>query len=148
VSSTIVHGRVIDVHAEWIDGRRALETFVTIEPTEYLKGVSADALVVRVPGGQLGRYRTIIVGAPEFARGDEVVLFLRGSRFPVIVGLNEGAFRVVDRDGRRVVTSPVLMGTAADGADPIVRGALDRRPLTVAGFQDLVRRVVATGAAQ
>jgi hypothetical protein len=30
VSSTIVHGRVTDVRAAWVDGRRSVETFVTI----------------------------------------------------------------------------------------------------------------------
>src|SRR5215831_6614220 len=66
VSTVIVHGRVADVRAEWIDGRRSVETLVTVAATEYLKGnLTVDSIVVRVPGGQLGRYRTVFVGAPE-----------------------------------------------------------------------------------
>ena len=150
VSSTIVHGRVIDVRAEWIDGRRAIETFVTIEAEEYYKGGSAETITVRVPGGQMGRYRTVFVGAPEFKEGDEVVLFLRnyGGRI-AIVGLSQGAFRVAaDRSGRRVVTSPVLMGRPGADVEPVVRGDAARRPLAVQAFGDLVKRVVAGGAAQ
>ena len=150
VSSTIVHGRVADVRAEWIDGRRAIETFVTIDADEYYKGKPVATITVRVPGGQMGRYRTIFVGAPEFKEGEEVILFLRTyDGHNSIVGLSQGAFRVAtDRSGRRVVTSPVLMGRAGTDTEPVVRGDVARRPLAVEAFRDLVRRVVAGGAAQ
>src|SRR6186997_2816702 len=103
----IVHGQVVDVRSRWVDGRRSLETFVTIAAAEYLKGNLGEHLTFRVPGGQLGRYRTVFVGAPEFAAGDEVVLFLKrtGQSNLSIVGLSQGAFRVVPdaRTGRRMV---------------------------------------------
>jgi hypothetical protein len=149
VATTIVHGRVVDVRADWIDGRRSIETFVTVEADEYFKGGRGDTITIRVPGGQLGRYRTIFVGAPEFARGDEVVLFLRtyGDR-TAIVGLSQGAFRVMpDRTGHRIVTSPVVMGKPGSDPEPVVRGDIARRPLAIDAFRDLVKRV-ATGAAQ
>src|SRR5215217_4868190 len=69
VSSAIVRGRVVDVRADWIDGRRSLETFVTIDAEEYYKGALGGTVTVRTPGGQLGRYRTVFVGAPEFREG-------------------------------------------------------------------------------
>ena len=72
---------------------------------EYLKGNLGEHVTVRVPGGQIGRYRTVFVGAPEFREGDEVVLFLKqaGRSDPYIIGLSQGAFRVVPdaRTGRR-----------------------------------------------
>src|SRR5687767_15921943 len=73
----IVHGEVVDVRSRWVDGRRSLETFVTIAAAEYLKGNLGEHVTFRVPGGQLGRYRTVFVGVPEFRPGDEVVLFLK-----------------------------------------------------------------------
>jgi hypothetical protein len=151
ISSTIVRGRIVDVRADWVDGRRAIDTFLTIEAAEYLKGGPGDIVVVRVPGGQMGRYRTIFVGAPEFQRGDEVVLFLRGNaaRGAFIVGLSQGAFRVAaDGSGRRVVTSPVLMGAPGDRPETVVRGDIARRPLAVDAFRDLVKRVMAGGPAR
>ena len=151
ISSTIVRGRVVDVRANWVDGRRAVDTFLTVEAAEYFKGGPGDTVVVRVPGGQMGRYRTIFVGAPEFQRGDEVVLFLRGNPASgaFIVGLSQGAFRVAaDGSGRRVVTSPVLMGVPGDRPETVVRGDIARRPLAVDAFRDLVKRVVAGGAAR
>jgi hypothetical protein len=151
VASTIVRGRVVDVRAQWVDGRRAIDTVLTVEADEYFKGGPGATIFVRVPGGEMGRYRTVFVGAPEFRRGDEVVLFLRGdpARGAVIVGLSQGAFRVApDRTGRRMVTTPVLMGTSSDRPQPVVRGDVTRRPLAVEAFGDLVRRVAAGGAAR
>jgi len=149
VSSTIVHGRVVEARPAWVDGRRAIDTVLTVDVQEYFKGGSGDTVVVRVPGGQMGRYRTIFVGAPEFQRGDEVVLFLRGNPASgaFIVGLSQGAFRVApDASGRRVVTSPVVMGKSLDRVQPVVRGDLSRRPLAVDAFRDLVKQVMAGGA--
>ena len=149
ISSTIVHGRVVDARADWVDGRRAIDTFLTVDVQEYFKGGAGETVVVRVPGGQLGRYRTIFVGAPEFQRGDEVILFLRGNPASgaFIVGLSQGAFRVApDRGGRRMVTSPVVMGTSLDRPQPVVRGDVSRRPLAVEAFRDLVKQVMAGGA--
>ena len=81
-----------------------------------------------VPGGQLGRYRTVFIGAPEFQQGDEVVLFLKsvGPSYPSIIGLSQGAFRVVadPRTGRRMVTTPIIMGKGGDAPEPIVRAFL------------------------
>ena len=145
VSSVIVHGRVADVHAEWIDGRRSVETLVTVAASEFLKGnLTVDSIVVRVPGGQLGRYRTVFVGAPEFQPGDEVVLFLRGNR---IVGLSQGAFRVVPdvQTGRPTVVSPIVMAAHVDVRESIVRGDPQRKPVTLDSFRDTIRQLLAGG---
>jgi hypothetical protein len=148
ISATIVRGRIIDVRAGWADGRRAIETRLTIEADEYLKGQLGGTLTVRVPGGQIGRYRTIVIGAPEFRDGDEVVLFLRrdGDQLS-IVGLSQGAYRVqTDAAGRRLVTSPVVMAQPGVDRQAVVRGDVARRPLAVESFRDLVKRVVAGDA--
>jgi hypothetical protein len=129
-----------------VDGRRAVETFVTIEATEYLKGSLGERVTVKVPGGQLGRYRTVFVGAPEFSEGDEVVLFLKsnGPSFPFIIGLSQGLFRVTAAPGsnERLVTPPALLAKAGADAEPIVRGDVSRRAVPIAAFRDLVRQVI------
>lgn len=148
----IVHGRVTDVRSAFVDGRRSIDTFVTVDAEEYLKGNLGEHVTFKVPGGEIGRYRTIFVGAPEFRTGDEVVLFLRTGRaaLPFIVGLNQGAYRVVaDREsGRRMVTTPILMGRTAGEAEPVVRGAATRRPLAIEAFRQAVRDVLAAGVAR
>ena len=146
----IVHGQVVDVRSDWVDGRRSVETFVTVAVTEYLKGNLGESVTVRVPGGQLGRYRTVFLGAPAFQEGDEVVLFLKhaGPSYPYIIGLSQGAFRVVAdaRTGRRMVTTPVVLGKGGDEPERIVRGDVTRKPLAIDAFCDAVRQVLAQGA--
>lgn len=148
----ILHGQVVDVRSGWVDGRRSVETFVTVAVAEYLKGNLGENVTVRVPGGQLGRYRTVFVGAPEFQAGDEVVLFLKsgGPSYPYIIGLSQGAFRVVAeaRTGRRMVTTPIVMGKGGDEPERIVRGDVTRRPLPIDAFRDAVRQVLEKGAGQ
>ena len=145
VSSVIVHGRVTDVHGEWTDGRRSVETLVTVSASEYLKGDLGSTFTIHVPGGQLGRFRTVFVGAPEFRPGDEVVLFLRANR---IIGLSQGAFRVIQdaQSGRPTLVSPIVMSITADTAEAVLRGDSRRKPVTLDGFRDVVRQVLAGGA--
>ena len=148
----IVHGHVTDVRSAAVDGRRSVETFVTIAAGEYLKGDLGRHVTFRVPGGELGRYRTIVVGAPEFKVGDEVVLFLKtqSSSVPFIAGFNQGVYRVLpDREtGRRMVTTPIVMGRDGVEPEPVVRGAATRKPIAIETFRDTVREVIAKGAAR
>lgn len=148
-SAVIVHGRVTDARAAYVDGRQAVETFVTLDVDEYLKGNLGEHVTFRVPGGQIGRYKTVFIGAPEFRDGDEVVLFLKAPAggIPFIVGLNQGAFRVLPdaRTGQRMVTTPIVMAKGTGDSEPVVRGDLSRRPLAIEAFRDVVRQVIAEG---
>jgi hypothetical protein len=150
-SQIIVHGRVSDVRTEWTAGRRRIESIITVEATSVLRGAPAERIVFRVPGGQIGRYKSVMVGAPEFQRGEEVVLFLRaqGPSIPQVFGLNQGVFRVsVDsRTGRRTVAAPLL---ASEGQAPqrVARGAPERRPQPLSEFTATVRSVLEKGGAR
>ena len=135
---TVVRGRVVDVRAHMTTGRRSIESVVTLEVIDAVKGSAAREVVFRVPGGQVGRYRRITVGAPEFARGDEVVVFLAGA-FPVIpmpYGLSQGVYRIGrDATGRAVVSGP------QPGEERLVRGDPARRPVDADGFLRQVRAI-------
>lgn len=151
-SQIIVYGRVSDVHAEWSDDRRRIDTVVSLEATAYLKGGPGDVVTFRVPGGQVGRYKNVMVGAPEFHPGEEAVLFLRaeGPSVAHVFGLSQGVFRVrADaRTGSRVVVPPVLMA-AGDAAETVARGAAGRTPLPLHAFAATVRAAMAqTGGAR
>jgi hypothetical protein len=147
----IVHGQVVDIRSEWVDGRRAVETFVTVEAAEYLKGKLGEQVTFKVPGGRVGRYRTVFVGAPSFEKGDEVVLFLKaeGPSFPFIIGLSQGVFRVVTDpgSGRRLVTPPALIGTSVEPTR-VVRGDPGRKPVPIDAFRESVKKVLSEGAAR
>lgn len=148
-SQIIVHGRISAVRPEWTDGRRRIESVVTLAPSSFMRGTPVAAVSFRVPGGQIGRYKSVTVGAPQFREGDEVVLFLKsaGPAMPHVFGLNQGVFRVrIDqRTGRRHVTQPVLMARGA-APEPVVRGAADRRTLALEQFTEQVKTVLKAGA--
>jgi hypothetical protein len=145
-SEIIVHARVVDVRPEWVNGRRRIESVVTIEVLTPFKGGERRTLELKVPGGQIGRYRSVMVGAPSFKPGDEAFLFLdaRGADEPRIFGLNQGVFRVRQdlRSGRQVVVPPPLMASS-DKPEVVRRGSRLRRPLELAAFGAQVRTVMA-----
>jgi len=144
----IARGRVAAVDAQWTDDRGTIETVVTLEVESYLKGGLGAMLRFRVPGGELGRFRSIVVGAPEFAVDQRVVVFLgaRGPSVPYVLGLNQGVFRVSRAAGNAgwFVMSPVRL-PAAGAAVRVVRGDPLRRPLALGDFEQAVR-LLAGGA--
>jgi hypothetical protein len=144
----IVRGRVLSVDGRWTEDRRTIETIVTLQAASYLKGALGPTVQFRVPGGDLGRYRSIVVGAPRFVVNEEVVVFLgaNGPAVPYIVGFNQGVYRIVraaDNSGP-LVTPPALLPSAV-GPTPVVRGDPTRRPLPLADFEARVR-VLAGGS--
>jgi hypothetical protein len=137
----IARGRVAAVDGRWTDDRRTIETIVSLDVEGYLKGALGATLQFRVPGGQLGRYRSIVVGAPAFALNDHVVVFLgaSGPMVPYILGLNQGVYRVVPAAGGTgsIVTPPAMLPSAVNA--PLVRGDVSRRPLPLGDFEQRIR---------
>lgn len=151
-SQIIVYGRVADVRPEWSDDRSRIDTIVTVQAGSYLKGGPGETVTFRVPGGQIGRYKNVMVGAPEFSQGEEVILFLSaaGPSIAHVFGLNQGVYRVrVDsRTGRRLVVPPVLTASA-DAPQRVIRGDQSRQPLPIDSFAASVRTAMArTGGAR
>ena len=140
----IVRGRVMALDPRWTEDRRTIETVVTLEVESYLKGALGQTLQFRVPGGELGRWRSITVGAPEFAVDDRVVVFLgaTGPSIPYVLGLNQGVFRMTRIANGWLVTPPPALPSAA-GSVRIVRGDAARRPLPLADFEQRVRTLAA-----
>lgn len=145
-SDIIAYGRVQSTVVEASEDRKRIDTLVTLQVGTYLKGGPGETLTFRVPGGQLGRYRNVLVGAPQFAVGEETVVFLRVGEggAPHVFGLNQGVFRVrLDaRTLRRMVTPPALLSRSAS-AEPITRGSPLRRPLALEAFGAQVQSVIA-----
>src|SRR5262245_49112342 len=139
-SASVVYGRVVDVRAQWTDDRRFIESVVSIEILKGMKGTAHERISFTVPGGQVGRYVTVIPGAPVFAPGDMAVFFLtsRGARMPVTTGLTQGIYRVQrdSRSGDLLVTPPVI-----DAPGRIVRGDVKRKPASLTSFEASVRAI-------
>ena len=139
----IARGRVAALDAQWSEDRGTSETLVTLQVESYLKGSLGATLRFRVPGGELGRFRSIVVGAPEFAVDQRIVVFLgaRGPSVPFVLGMSQGVFRVsraADNSGW-LVTSPVFVAPTTGTATRLVRGDQSRRPLALADFEQTVR---------
>jgi hypothetical protein len=137
----IARGRVASVDAQWTDGRRSIETIVTLDVDTYLKGSLGSSVQFRVPGGVLGRYRSIVVGAPAFEVNERVVVFLgaRGPMVPYVVGFSQGVYRVVADSSGWKVTPPAMLPVAAPVK--IVRGDPSRGPMPLAEFEQRVRQL-------
>jgi hypothetical protein len=144
----IARGRVAAVEGRWTDDRRTIETIVTLEVESYLKGSLGSTLQFRVPGGELGRYRSIVVGAPEFAVDQHVIVFLgaAGPMVPYVLGMNQGVYRVVPAGDRStwLVTPPAMLPAMA-AAVPVVRGDAARKPLPLPDFEQRVRALAGGG---
>src|SRR3954449_9529159 len=148
-SQIIVYGRITTVRPEWSDDRSRIDTLVTVMAGSYHKGGPGSTVTFRVPGGQIGRYRNVMIGAPQFQAGEEAVLFLSASGPSIahIFGLSQGLYRVkVDsRTGRRIVVPPVLIDDGS-ASQPIVRGDTTRRQLSLDDFAATVRQAMSRGA--
>lgn len=136
----IVVGRVTSLEEHWAVDRRAIDTLVTLHADTYLKGDFGPTVQFRIPGGRVGRLRSIVIGGPTFAVDERVVVFLgaRGPSVPYVLGLSQGVFRVW-RDGVGWRVSPPPIAPIAGQATPIVRGDLARRPVPLADFEQRVR---------
>ena len=143
-SPIIVHGRVTDVTSFVSGPRRTIESVVTLSVIDTLKGAPARTVLFRIPNGQVGRYRRVVVGAPEFAEGDEVVVFLQAHApaIPTIFGLSQGVYRIVrDVGAQAMVTPPAVMARGVS-AERVVRGDPVRQPMPIAAFVREVRSVL------
>ncbi len=141
----IARGQVVATEARWSEGRRAIETVVTLEAESYLKGEVGRMVQFRVPGGAMGRYRNIVMGAPQFVVGQRVIVFLgaNGPRVPFILGLSQGVYRLSATPSGDVLVSPPPIMPGVTG--PIVRGAATRQPAPLADFERSVRALAGDG---
>jgi hypothetical protein len=143
-AAAIVRGRVVTAQPSWADGRRRVETIVTLAVEESFKGGQAGQISFEVPGGVMGRYRSVLVGAPTFHEGEEVVVFL-GAKPPALaylVGLGQGVFRIVRDDGVATVV-PIPLTAQPFDAGPVIKGDPSRRPLRLEAFSSALRAILA-----
>jgi len=127
-ADVIADGEVLAVHVAADRGH--IERIVTIRVADAWKGEAGDVLHLRLPGGELGLTREVVPGAPEVQAGDRLVWFLtrdpRGAL--VVVGLHQGAVRVVPSPAGRAMVGPAF---TAGQPGAVIRGRVGGiRPLT------------------
>lgn len=96
VSDAVARGRVSSVTARWSDDRRRISSTIRLDVTSVWRGKVGRAIEVVVPGGVVGHIEQHVDGAPRFARGEDVVVFLdrRGPDSYTVEGLAQGKFSV------------------------------------------------------
>jgi hypothetical protein len=79
-ADVIVTGTVTSLNSGWDDFHATIYTNVTIAPEAFQKGAVDGAVVVRIPGGEIGEIGLFVEDVPTFASGEKVGLYLlRGS---------------------------------------------------------------------
>src|SRR5256714_7768359 len=76
-SRVILIGDVQSVKAQWDADHQTINTYVKVNVTRLLKGqLQNQTIVFKQLGGRVGDEATVIFGAPEYAAGQQVLLFL------------------------------------------------------------------------
>lgn len=125
-ADTIVETVVRRAESRWSDDGRRIETAVSVEVSEGLRGAGkGETLTVHVLGGKVGNIRMKVPGSPVLAEGQEVLLFLvkQGARRQIL-GFNQGVFDLVRAaDGtasvRQRLGGLTLMRRSGQGAVPL-----------------------------
>ena len=95
----VIEAKVTKSAVVEIAARPGVFTDYTLSPTHTYKGESADALVVRHPGGKIARGELLIEGMPKLEVGSTVIVFLEA--------LPKGAF---EDDETRYLTLGMWQG--------------------------------------
>ena len=79
-SDVIVQGQVADVKSRQARDPGLISTIVAVSVERQFKGPEVSSVTIEQPGGTLGDLALGIPGTPEFAVGENVILFLKRQR--------------------------------------------------------------------
>jgi hypothetical protein len=140
----IIRGRVLSVGSA-IDGERIF-TYTTIRIQEVLKGqIGERRIVIKERGGQVGSRGSVIWGTPQFAPGENVLLYLT-TRADGSLRVHEmflGKFSIVEdpATGKQMVTRSAMdANTVVMHSQTNLSAATERMEL--AEYAAMVRRKV------
>jgi hypothetical protein len=105
----IFQGAVTDVRSVWEGegAQRHIDTYVTFQIGENVKGNSGASYTIRLLGGTVGDETMEVTDTPKFKIGDRDILFVEhnNEQFVPLVGINNGRFHVQrdEQTGRDVI---------------------------------------------
>ncbi|HUE41201.1 MAG TPA: hypothetical protein VMO75_04670 [Chthoniobacterales bacterium] len=105
----IFQGTVTDARSVWEGegGQRHIETYVTFNVEDSVKGQPGSSYTIRMLGGTVGDETMEVTDTPKFKIGDREILFVEHNddQFVPLVGISHGRFHVQhdDQTGRDVV---------------------------------------------
>ncbi len=107
----IFQGTVTDARSVWEGegGQRHIETYVTFQIEDSLKGNAGASYTIRMLGGTVGDETMEVTDTPHFQVGDRDILFVEHNydQFVPLVGIQHGRMHVQrdDATGRDIVVS-------------------------------------------
>ena len=105
----IFQGTVTDVKSVWEGegGQRHIETYVTFQVQDSVKGENGNSYTIRMLGGTVGDETMLVTDAPKFKVGDRDILFVEHNydQFVPLVGIGHGRFHIQrdEETGRDIV---------------------------------------------
>jgi len=94
----IFQGTVTDARSVWEGegGQRHIETYVTFQVDENVKGQAGSSYTIRMLGGTVGDETMEVTDTPKFKVGDREILFVEhnNEQFVPLVGISHGRFHV------------------------------------------------------
>ena len=107
----IFQGTVTDVRSVWEGegAQRHINTYVTFQIGENMKGNAGSSYTIRILGGTVGDETMEVTDTPKFKMGDRDILFVEhnNDQFVPLVGINNGRFHVQrdEQTGRDIVVN-------------------------------------------
>jgi hypothetical protein len=107
----IFQGTVTDVRSVWEGegAQRHIDTYVTLQIGENVKGNAGSSYTIRILGGTVGDETMEVTDTPKFKVGDSDILFVEhnNDQFVPLVGINNGRFHVKrdEQTGRDIVVN-------------------------------------------
>jgi len=108
-AEVIFQGTVTDVKSVWEGqgAQRHIDTYVTFQVSDKVKGDAGSSYTIRMLGGTVGDDTMLITDTPKFHVGEREILFVEHNydQFVPLVGINNGHFRVQrdDESGRDII---------------------------------------------
>jgi hypothetical protein len=94
----IFEGRLTASESKWVgeNETRRIQTDHVFQVTESLKGSVPSIYTLQVLGGTVGDTTLEVEGAPQFTKGERVILFVtqNGVQFIPLVGIMHGHYRI------------------------------------------------------
>src|SRR6266404_3903847 len=94
----IFQGTATDVRSVWEGqgAQRHIETYVTFQVADSVKGNAGSSYTIRMLGGTVGDESLVVTDAPKFKVGDRDILFVEhnNDQFVPLVGISHGRFHV------------------------------------------------------
>jgi hypothetical protein len=93
-ADVIVKGRVEELKIRQAPDRRSATTVISLSVVSQFKGAKVSSITIEQPGGSMGELTQGVPGLPEFASGENVIVFLKRQRSGAhtVAGGKQGKF--------------------------------------------------------